>query len=84
MRLRCSAYSINAGLNIAASVRVLPSDPPRFEEIGLPASVAQFAMRPRGLLLVTGPTGSGKTTTMASLALSQYLLNGNPAAAPMS
>jgi twitching motility protein PilT len=67
VRLRCSAYAINAGQNIAASVRVLPSQPPMFEETGLPASVAQFASRPRGLLLVTGPTGSGKTTTMASL-----------------
>ena len=67
IRLRCSAYAINAGMSIAASVRVLPSEPPKFEETGLPASVAQFATRPRGLLLVTGPTGSGKTTTMASL-----------------
>ena len=60
VRLRCSAYAINAGQNIAASVRVLPSQPPMFEETGLPASVAQFATRPRGLLLVTGPTGSGR------------------------
>lgn len=67
VRLRCSAYSINGGLNMAASVRLLPSEPPKFEDTGLPASVATFATRPRGLLLVTGPTGSGKTTTMASL-----------------
>lgn len=38
-----------------------------FEELGLPPVVADFALEPRGLVLVTGPTGSGKTTTLASM-----------------
>src|SRR6201999_2591460 len=38
-----------------------------FEELGLPAIIAEFANRPSGLVLVTGPTGSGKSTTLAAM-----------------
>jgi twitching motility protein PilT len=46
--------------------RVLPGTP-SFESLGLPPVVARLAEEPRGLILVTGPTGSGKTTTIASM-----------------
>jgi twitching motility protein PilT len=52
---------------IAAVLRVVNDKIPTPEEIGLPASVVRLAELPRGLVLVTGPTGSGKSTTLASL-----------------
>ena len=51
---------------ISAVMRALSSSIPTFNQLGLPASVQQLLNRPRGLMLVTGPTGSGKTTTLAS------------------
>ena len=51
---------------IACVMRALNSSIPTFSEIGIPESVQQLLNRPRGLILVTGPTGSGKTTTVAS------------------
>ena len=47
--------------------RVIPHEIKPLDKLGLPDSVARFAALPRGLVLVTGPTGSGKTTTLASL-----------------
>ena len=47
--------------------RVIPSVIPSFDELGLPSGVARLAQEHRGLVLVTGPTGSGKTTTLASM-----------------
>ena len=47
-------------------MRALSTHIPSFSKIGLPDSVQQLLSRPRGLMLVTGPTGSGKTTTLAS------------------
>ncbi len=47
--------------------RVIPSVIPNFEELGLPSGVTRLAQEHRGLVLVTGPTGSGKTTTLASM-----------------
>jgi twitching motility protein PilT len=52
---------------VGAVMRVVPFDIPQFADLGLPAAVAELAQLPRGLVLVTGPTGSGKTTTLASL-----------------
>ncbi len=49
------------------SLRLIPSKLLTFEEIGLPVIVKELLGRPRGLVLVTGPTGSGKTTTLASM-----------------
>jgi twitching motility protein PilT len=51
----------------AAAVRALPADPPRLSTLGLPAGVESLTRLPRGLVLVGGSTGSGKTTTLAAL-----------------
>ncbi len=51
----------------AAVLRLIPSKLLSFEEIGLPAACVGLLRRPRGLVLVTGPTGSGKTTTLAAM-----------------
>ncbi len=51
---------------VSCVMRALNTDIPSFSQIGLPDSVQQLLKRPRGLMLVTGPTGSGKTTTLAS------------------
>lgn len=53
--------------SVAAAFRTIPFKILSFQELGLPAPVAEFAKRPRGLILVTGPTGSGKSTTLASI-----------------
>ena len=52
--------------HISCVMRALNNKIPNFSNIGLPESVQQLLNRPRGLVLVTGPTGSGKTTTLAS------------------
>jgi twitching motility protein PilT len=51
----------------AANVRALPSTPPELASLGLPGSVELLTRLPRGLVLIGGPTGSGKTTTLAGL-----------------
>src|SRR5262245_19672022 len=51
----------------AATFRVVPMDIPLFEDLRLPPTLAELALRPRGLFLVTGTVGSGKSTTLASL-----------------
>jgi twitching motility protein PilT len=53
--------------SVGAVLRAIPFQIPDFERLGLPPSVKRFADLPRGLVLVTGPTGSGKSTTLASL-----------------
>ena len=52
---------------IGAAFRTIPHEVKSFAELGLPRSVEQMTERPRGLILVTGPTGSGKSTTLASM-----------------
>ena len=52
---------------LAASIRLLPSRVPSLESLHLPASLARLAERRQGLVLVTGPTGCGKTSTLAAL-----------------
>ncbi len=52
---------------VAGAFRSIPFKILSFEELGLPPIVAELASRPRGLVLVTGPTGSGKSTTLASI-----------------
>ncbi|NLY44097.1 MAG: type IV pilus twitching motility protein PilT [Clostridiaceae bacterium] len=52
---------------MAAAIRPVASRIPDAEELGLPASVIELSKKTRGLILVTGPTGSGKSTTLASL-----------------
>jgi len=53
--------------NVSIVLRLIPTRFLSFEEIGLPAICRALCRRPRGLFLVTGPTGSGKTTTLASM-----------------
>ena len=54
--------------SVGAAIRALPFTPMGFEEIGFPLRVAEFLVtRPSGLILLTGPTGSGKTTTLAAM-----------------
>ncbi|MDP2892576.1 MAG: type IV pilus twitching motility protein PilT [Bacillota bacterium] len=52
---------------LCAAFRALMVDTPALEELGLPPVVGALALKPRGLVLVTGPTGSGKSTTLASM-----------------
>jgi len=52
---------------IAAAIRAIPFAIPPFEELGLPPIVREFAMRPHGLVLITGPAGMGKSTTLAAM-----------------
>jgi twitching motility protein PilT len=51
----------------AAAIRLLPATPPALASLGLPPSVEQLSRLPRGLVLVSGPTNTGKTTTIAAL-----------------
>lgn len=53
--------------NYAAAFRTITSTVPSFEQLGLPDIVRKTAEKPRGLILVTGPTGSGKSTTLAAM-----------------
>ena len=53
--------------NVAGAFRAIPFKILSFEELGLPPVEAELAKKPRGLILVTGPTGSGKSTTLASI-----------------
>src|SRR3989475_1065490 len=64
-RFRGSFYYQRGGLALA--LRVLPASIPSLDELGLPSIVAQLASLPRGLILVTGPTGSGKSTALAAI-----------------
>ena len=64
-RFRVNAFHESG--NLAMALRVIPSKIFSVEELGLPPIVNKFADYPRGLVLVTGPTGSGKSTTLASV-----------------
>lgn len=64
-RFRVNAFHERG--NLAAALRLIPNDIPTLEQLGLPEVVNKFAEYPRGLVLVTGPTGSGKSTSLASL-----------------
>ena len=52
---------------VSLVIRQIPFNVRTFDELGLPGVVAKLAERPRGLVLVTGPTGSGKSTTLAAM-----------------
>ncbi|WP_105033376.1 type IV pilus twitching motility protein PilT [Cryobacterium aureum] len=52
---------------VGGAFRLIPNEIKSLAELGIPESVARFAQLPRGLVLVTGPTGSGKTTTLAAM-----------------
>ncbi len=52
---------------VGAAFRLIPYEIKKLEDLGIPQTIANFSMLPRGFVLVTGPTGSGKSTTLASL-----------------
>jgi twitching motility protein PilT len=63
-------FRVNVSLQrgtVAAALRPIPHEMPEFDTLGLPDSIKSFTDLRRGLVLVTGPTGSGKSTTLASL-----------------
>jgi twitching motility protein PilT len=64
-RFRCNVYRQRGAVGCA--IRVIPYKIRSFDELGLPQIVEQLADRPKGLILVTGPTGSGKSTTLAAM-----------------
>ncbi|NHM27796.1 type IV pilus twitching motility protein PilT [Desulfofundulus sp. TPOSR] len=64
-RFRVNAFKQRG--TVALAIRLIPERIPTFDELGLPEVVAHLARRPRGLVLVTGPTGSGKSTTLAAM-----------------
>lgn len=64
-RLRGSAFYQRGELALA--LRMIPSEIPSFDQLGLPPIAEWLARLPRGLVLLTGPTGSGKSTTLASI-----------------
>jgi twitching motility protein PilT len=64
-RFRCNVFNQRGA--VAAVYRVIPEQIKGFDELGLPPVLATLAERPRGLVLVTGPTGSGKSTTLAAM-----------------
>src|SRR5206468_10690290 len=64
-RFRCDLHHQQG--TIAASIRPLPRAIPTLEELNLPPSISRFAQLKRGLVLFVGPTGCGKSTSMAAL-----------------
>ena len=64
-RFRVNAFHERG--NLAAALRLIPNEVLTIEQLGLPNVVNKFAEYPRGLVLVTGPTGSGKSTTLAAM-----------------
>jgi twitching motility protein PilT len=64
-RFRCNVYRQRGA--VAAAIRVIPIKIRTFGDLNLPPIVEQMADRPKGLVLVTGPTGSGKSTTLAAM-----------------
>ncbi len=64
-RFRVNAFHERG--NLAAALRLIPNEIKTIEDLGLPEVVNTFANYPRGLVLVTGPTGSGKSTTQAAI-----------------
>ncbi len=64
-RFRVNAFFQRA--SIGCVMRTIPQDIPKLESLGLPAVLADFTRKPRGFVLVTGPTGSGKSTSLAAM-----------------
>ena len=66
----CGRFRVNVFTQArgpAAVLRTIPEKVPTLEELGMPEVLAELSMRERGLILVTGPTGSGKSTTLAAM-----------------
>src|SRR5580765_5277911 len=64
-RFRCNVFNQRGA--VGAVYRLIPEKIRSFAELGLPPVLATLSERPRGLVLVTGPTGSGKSTTLAAM-----------------
>jgi len=64
-RFRCNVFRQRGA--VGAAIRVVPYTIRPFDDLGLPKIVQELADRPKGLVLVTGPTGSGKSTTLAAM-----------------
>ena len=64
-RLRCNAAQQRGAISLA--VRLLPPEIPTVDELELPPIYKELVLKPRGLVIVTGPTGSGKTTSQAAM-----------------
>jgi twitching motility protein PilT len=64
-RIRANVYRQNA--SSAAAIRIIPLQPLTLEELEMPSALQDLALQSRGLILVTGPTGSGKSTTLAAM-----------------
>jgi twitching motility protein PilT len=64
-RFRCAVFKQRGFIGMV--LRRIPSQFLTFEQIGMPEAIRRLIVRPRGLVLVTGPTGSGKTTSLASM-----------------
>src|SRR5215218_353073 len=64
-RFRVNSYFQRGTLG--AAFRLIPSETVPLEKLGMPSVIRSFAKKPRGIVLVTGPTGSGKSTTLASI-----------------
>ncbi len=64
-RFRCAIFKQKGTIGMV--LRRIPNEFLTFEQIGMPEAIRRLIVRPRGLLLVTGPTGSGKTTSLASM-----------------
>ena len=66
-RLRINAYMAAGGTKLMASIRRIPKNPPTLQQLGLPNGVRLLLENPKGIILISGATGAGKTTTMASM-----------------
>jgi twitching motility protein PilT len=64
-RFRVNAYFQRAALS--AALRLIPQDMPKLNSLGVPPVLEELTKKPRGFVLVTGPTGSGKSTTLAGM-----------------
>jgi twitching motility protein PilT len=64
-RFRCNVFNQRGA--VAGVYRLIPERIPSLDELGLPPVIVKLAEKPRGLILVTGPTGSGKSTTLAAM-----------------
>ena len=65
IRIRANVY--HQRNNLACSIRLLMAEIPEFEALGLPDVIKELAQKNNGIILVTGPTGSGKTTTLSAI-----------------
>lgn len=71
LRVRCNAAMQRASISL--SMRLIPTIIPSFEQLHLPEVCREMALKPRGMIVISGPTGSGKSTTLA--AMIEYLNN---------